>query len=168
LAKGQSTVVTHGQRLCRELGRSSRHRWNLCRRLNGRAVSTVGGSPNVMALAPSPMVHSMSSAGPQKRLDYAAGPSLLTAQPSAKVAMPWVLLCRERLSAKICCVEGPIKSPRQRHKPSTNPEFPVVNPILQFCYSFTGIYVQIMHQWWTFSDINSFLRFGKINRTCWN
>jgi hypothetical protein len=47
----------------------------------------VDGSPNVTVLAPSPTVPSVPSAGPQQRLDYAEGPSLLTARPSAKVAM---------------------------------------------------------------------------------
>jgi hypothetical protein len=35
-------------------------------------------------------------------------------------------LCRARLSAKSFYAEGPRKSPRQRHKPSAKPEFPVV------------------------------------------
>jgi hypothetical protein len=42
-------------------------------------------------------------------------------QASAKVVTPWVLL----LSAKLFCAEGPIKSARQRDKPSVKPEFPV-------------------------------------------
>jgi hypothetical protein len=59
LGKGQSTEVNPGQRLCWELGRGSRHRSHLCRRPDGRAVSTVDGSPNVTTLASSPAVHSI-------------------------------------------------------------------------------------------------------------
>jgi hypothetical protein len=52
---------------------------------------------------------------------------LPTDRPSAKVTMPWVLLCRERLSAKLFCAEGPVNSRRQRAKRSAKPEFPSVN-----------------------------------------
>jgi hypothetical protein len=40
--------------------------------------------------------------------------------------MPWVPLCQERLSAKLICAEGPIKSPSQWDKLSAKPEFLVV------------------------------------------
>jgi hypothetical protein len=87
LGKGQSTGLNPGPRLCRELGRGARHRWHLCPRPNGRAVGTVDGSPNVTVLAPSPTVHSVPSAGPRQRLNYAEGPNLPTARSSAKVAV---------------------------------------------------------------------------------
>jgi hypothetical protein len=87
-ASSRQRPVNHGQRLCRELGRGSRHRLRLCLRPNGRAVDTVDGSPNVTVLAPSLTVPSLSSAAPRQRLDYAEGPILLTARPSAKVTMP--------------------------------------------------------------------------------
>jgi hypothetical protein len=126
LGKRQSTVVNHGQQLCRELSRDSGHKWRLCRRRNSRAVGTVDGSTNVTLLAPSPTVPPLLSAAPRQRLDYAEGAVLPTARPSAKVAMPWVPLCQERLSAKLICAEGPIKSPSQWDKLSAKPEFLVV------------------------------------------
>jgi hypothetical protein len=94
-----------------------RHSWDLCWRPDGGAVGPVDGSPNVTALAPSLTVHYVPRAGSRQRLDYAEGPSMPTARPSAKVAVSWVLMCRARLSATIFCSEGPRKSPRQRQKP---------------------------------------------------
>jgi hypothetical protein len=118
--------INHGQRLCRELGRGSRHRLRLCRRPNDRAVGTVDGIPNVTVLAPSLTVPSLPSAAPRQGLDYPEGPILPTARPSAKATMTWVLLCQERLSAKLFCAEGPINSPWQRAKCSAKHEFPIV------------------------------------------
>jgi hypothetical protein len=74
----QSTVVNHGQRLCRELGRDARHNMSLCRRPNGRAVGTVDGNPDVTVLIPSPRVPSLPRAGPRQRLVSAEGPDLPT------------------------------------------------------------------------------------------
>jgi hypothetical protein len=44
LGKGQPTVVNA---FAESRGGGARHRWHLCRRPDGRAVSTVDSSPNV-------------------------------------------------------------------------------------------------------------------------
>jgi hypothetical protein len=117
LGKGQPTVVNHGQRLCRELGCGSRHRWHFCRRPNGRAVGTVDGIPNVTTLAPSPTGRPCRALAVGKDLIMPRVPACRLPDPRQR----WQ--CREYYCAE-CGSRQRFSVPRARE--SSKPEFLVV------------------------------------------